>query len=96
MPRNRTLLDSRLGELIHAIQREESKLVGTEGWAAVRTIRESVEELLWSIRGQGDARNSHDHIQLADRIGRDWLHSRPAIALAVEQAQSAWDEQFIS
>ena len=94
MPRNRTLLGQRLGKLIHAIQREESELVGTEAWAAVRTVRENAEALLWSIRGHRDGRNFHDPTQLADRIGRDWVCSHPAVALAVEQAQAAWDEQF--
>lgn len=98
MPRNRSQLDKKLGELIRAIQREESELVvGTEGWAKTHAICENVEQILWTIRGHGDFEDLRGHIQLADRIGRDWLglHAHPAILPAVELAQSAWDEQFV-
>lgn len=96
MPRNRSQLDKKLGALIRAIQREESELVvGTEGWAKAHAIRENVKQILWTIRGHGDFADLHGHIQLADRIGRDWLHAHPAVVPAVELAQSAWDEQSV-
>lgn len=87
MPREKSDLLRALGQLLTAIQREETRALGTSDWAPTHAALRRAESLYWAAK-RAPLAVTLGAQSLRAFVGDDWMARHPRVLPAVQQIES--------
>jgi hypothetical protein len=86
MPRENSALSRALGQLLTAIQREETRAVGSADWLVTHAVLGRAERLYWAGKTRG-LDTTLGRGSVGEYLGLAWISAHPRVLPAVQQIE---------
>jgi len=86
MPRENSALQHALGQLLTAIQREETHALGSPDWMLTHAVLGRAESLYWAEK-RLLLEVTLGHQTVHEYLGVDWMRAHPRVLPAVQQIE---------